>query len=149
MAAATQITPAASGRSRFTSGMAIAWAIAVAIFLLIVQAAALAKELGGRRYALILTAVSIAFVPQYLSNGALLGTNCLEPTLWMGCAYFAILAIKSSDPRYWLWFGVIAGIALEEKYSVIIFGFSIFVGLLLTEQRRLFLNKWIWLGGLA
>jgi hypothetical protein len=42
---------------------------------------------------------------------SLLGTNCLEPNLWMGCAYFAILAIKRTDPRYWLWFGVIAGLA--------------------------------------
>jgi hypothetical protein len=78
-----------------------------------------------------------------------LGTNCLEPTLWMGCAYFAILAIKRNDPRYWLWFGVIAGLGLEEKYSIALFGFGIVVGLLLTEQRRVFLNKWIWLGALA
>ena len=67
----------------------------------------------------------------------------------MGCAYFAILAIKRANPRYWIWFGVIAGLGLEEKYSVAIFGFGIFVGLLLTPQRRLLLNQWIWLGGLA
>ena len=87
--------------------------------------------------------------PQYLSNGSLLGTNCLEPNLWMGCAYFAILAIKRNDPRYWLWFGVVAGLGLQEKYSIALFGFGIVVGLLLTEQRRVFANKWIWLGGLA
>jgi len=67
----------------------------------------------------------------------------------MGCAYFAILAIQRNDPRYWLWFGVIAGIGLEEKYSIALFGLGIVVGLLLTEQRRVFLNKWIWLGGFA
>ena len=87
--------------------------------------------------------------PQYLSNGSLLGTNCLEPNLWMGCAYFAILAIKRNDPRYWLWFGVVAGLGLQEKYSIALFGFGMVVGLLLTEQRRVFANKWIWLGGLA
>ena len=86
--------------------------------------------------------------PQYLSNGSLLATNCLEPNLWMGCAYFAILAIKRNDPRYWLWFGLIAGLGLEEKYTIALFGFGIVVGLLLTEHRRVFLNKWIWLGGL-
>jgi len=122
---------------------------AVASSVLIVQIAAIARELGGRRYALLLSAISAFIAPQYLSNGSLLGTNCLEPTLWMGCAYFAILAIKRNDPRYWLWFGVIAGLGLEEKYSIAIFGLGIVVGLLLTEQRRAFLNKWIWLGGLA
>jgi 4-amino-4-deoxy-L-arabinose transferase-like glycosyltransferase len=91
--------------------------------------------------------------PQYLSNGSLLGTNCLEPNLWMGCAYFAILAIKRAGTekagRYWLWFGVVAGLGMEEKYSIAVFGFGIVIGLLLTAQRRVFLHPWIWLGGLA
>jgi hypothetical protein len=122
---------------------------ALASSFLVIQTAVLAREFGGRRFALLLSAVTILIAPQYLSNGSLLGTNCLEPNLWMGCAYFAILAIKRADPRYWLWFGVVAGIGLEEKYSIALFGFGIVVGLLLTEQRRVFLNKWIWLGGLA
>src|SRR5437588_690596 len=122
---------------------------ALASSLLVIQTAVLARELGGRRFALLLSAVAIVIAPQYLSNGSLLGTNCLEPNLWMGCAYFAILAVKRNDPRYWLWFGVVAGIGLEEKYSIALFGLGIVVGLLLTEERRAFLNKWIWLGGLA
>ena len=122
---------------------------ALASSLLVVQTAAIARELGGRRYALILSAICALIAPQYLSNGSLLGTNCLEPNLWMGCAYLAILAIKRNDPRYWFWFGVVAGVGLEEKYSIAVFGLGVVVGLLLTEQRRVFLNKWIWLGGLA
>jgi hypothetical protein len=122
---------------------------ALASSLLVVQAAVLAREFGGRRFALLLSAVTIVIAPQYLSNGSLLGTNCLEPNLWMGCAYFAILAIKRNNPRYWLWFGVIAGLGLQEKYSIAVFGFGMVVGLLLTPQRRAFLNPWIWIGGLA
>src|SRR6202795_278391 len=98
---------------------------ALASSLLIVQTAAIARELGGRRYALLLSAICALIAPQYLSNGGLLGTNCLEPNLWMGCAYFAILAIKRNDPRYWVWFGVIAGLGLEEKYSIAVFGLGI------------------------
>jgi hypothetical protein len=119
---------------------------ALASSLLIVQTAVLARELGGKRFALLLSAVTILIAPQYLSNGSLLTTNCLEPNLWMGCAYFAILAIKRSDPRYWLWFGVIAGVGLEEKYTIALFAFGVVTGLLITEHRSVFLNKWIWLG---
>lgn len=122
---------------------------ALASSLLVVQAAMLAREFGGRRFALLLSAITVVVAPQYLSNGSLLGTNCLEPNLWMGCAYFAILAIKRNDPRYWLWFGVVAGIGLQEKYSIALFGFGMVIGLLLTAQRRVFLNPWIWFGGLA
>lgn len=128
---------------------AIRFIPAVATSLLVVQAAVIARELGGKTYAMVLTAITIVIAPQYLSNGSLLTTNCLEPNLWMACAYFIILAIKRDQPRYWLWVGVFAGIGLEEKYSIAFFVCGIVVGLLLTEQRRVFLNKWIWLGAAA
>ena len=128
---------------------AIRFVPALASSLLVVQTALIVREFGGKKFALLLSAITIVIAPQYLSNGSLLGTNCLEPNLWMGCAYFVILAIKRNDPRYWLWVGVFAGLGLEEKYSIAFFIFGIVVGLLLTEQRRVFFNKWIWLGGLA
>lgn len=128
---------------------AIRFIPALASSLIVVQTAVLARELGGRRYALGLSAVAAVVDPQFLSNGGLLGTNCLEPNLWMGCAYFAILALKRQNPRYWLGFGLCAGLGLENKYSIAIFGAGVVAGLLLTRQRRVFLNRWIWLGGLA
>src|SRR6267154_2998853 len=109
---------------------------ALASSLLVVQTALIAREFGGKRFALLLSAVTIVVAPQYLSNGSLLGTTCLEPNLWMGCAYFAILAIKRDDPRNWLWFGIVAGLGMQEKYSIAVFGVGIVAGLLLTEQRR-------------
>jgi hypothetical protein len=128
---------------------AIRFLPALASSLLVVQAAATARQLGGRRYALILTAICVALAPQYLSNGGLLGTNVLEPNLWLGCAQFVILAIQRNDPRYWIGFGIVAGLGMEEKYTIACFGLGVVVGLLLTEQRRTFFNKWIWLGGVA
>jgi len=128
---------------------AIRFVPALASSLLVVQTAVLARELGGKRYAILLAALCTLVAPQYLSNAGLLGTNSLEPNLWMGCAYFALLAIKRDEPRYWLWFGIVAGLGLEEKYTIAVFGLGIVVGLLLTEQRRVFVNLWIWLGGVA
>jgi Dolichyl-phosphate-mannose-protein mannosyltransferase len=113
----------------------------------VILTAMIARELGGRRFALLLSSLAVVIVPVYLLNGSLLTTNCLEPLLWMGCVYFVILAIKRNEPRYWLLFGLVAGIGLEEKYSIAVFGFALVVGLLLTEQRRIFASKWIWLGG--
>ena len=113
----------------------------------IILTAMIARELGGRRFALVLSALTIAVVPVYLVNTSILTTNYPEPLLWMGCIYFAILAIKRNAGRYWLWFGLVAGIGMEEKYSIAVFGFALVVGLLLTEQRRIFGDKWIYLGG--
>ncbi len=44
---------------------------------------------------------------------------------------------------------MVAGVGMEESIRIAVFGLGIVVGLLLTEQRRVFLDKWIWLGGLA
>lgn len=122
---------------------------ALASSLLVVQTAVFARELGGKKFALLLSAIAILIAPQYLSNASLLTTNCLEPNLWLGCAYFAMLAIKRNDPRNWLWFGVVAGIGMEEKYTIALFCGGIVIGLLLTQERRAFFNKWIWIGGAA
>ena len=120
---------------------------ALATSAAVILTAMIAQELGGGRFAMVLSALAFIAVPMYLNDGSVMTTNCLEPLLWMGCVYFAILAIRRDDPRYWLWFGVVAGIGLEEKYSIAVLGFSIVVGLLLTEHRRVFTRKWIWLGG--
>src|SRR5882724_4681089 len=120
---------------------------ALATSAAVILTAMIARDLGGRRFAVVFSALAFIAVPMYLNDGSVMTTNCLEPLLWMGCVYFAILAIKRDDPRYWLWFGVVAGIGLEEKYSIAVLGFSIVVGLLLTEERRVFASKWIWQGG--
>ena len=125
---------------------AIRFLPALAMSATVVLTGLLAREFGGRRFALVLSTVAVIVAPAYLSDGSLVTTNCLEPLLWMGCAYFAILAVKK-DARYWVLFGVVAGLGLQEKYSIAIFGFAIVVGLLLTRERRVIVSKWFWLGG--
>ena len=128
---------------------AIRFLPALFMSLTVVLTAQIAGELGGRAFALICAAAATIASPVYLNDGSMLTTNCLEPLLWTGCAYFAILAAKHDQPRYWLWFGIVAGIGMQEKYSIAVFGFAVVVGLLLTEQRRVLFHKWIWLGGFA
>ena len=108
------------------------------------------RELGGKRFAIAFSALTVLVAPIYLSGGSLLTSNCdIEALLWMGCIYFAILAVKRDAPHYWFWFGVVAGIGLQEKYSITVLGFAVVLGLLLTPQRRFLLNKWMWFGGIA
>ena len=83
----------------------------------------IARELGGKSYALFLSALAAAIAPMYLLNGGLFTTNFREPLFWMGCA-FAILAIKRNDPRHWVWFGVVAELGLNNKYLITVFGWE-------------------------
>src|SRR5208337_4333920 len=56
--------------------------------------------------------------------------------------------IKSGDPRWWLMFGISAGLGLENKESIVFFGGCVLIALMLTPQRELILNRWFLLGGL-
>jgi hypothetical protein len=47
----------------------------------------------------------------------------------------------------WLWLGVIAGVGLENKISMLFMCFGVVVGLLLSDQRRRLLSPWLWAGG--
>jgi len=108
----------------------------------------LAYQLGGNRFAVALSALATAVAAVFVINGHLLGTNDFEPLLWMGCAAIVIRIVQTGDQKLWLWFGVLSGVALLNKYSVSIFGLGIVVGLVLTSERRALAHKWIWIGGL-
>jgi hypothetical protein len=120
---------------------AVAGAAEVALTALI------ARELGGKRYAQGLAALAALVAPAILVGDSFLTMNAFEPLFWMGCAYLFIRIVKTGNPKLWIWFGILAGIGLENKYSMLIFGAGIVLGLVLTPQRRALLNPWIWAGG--
>lgn len=107
----------------------------------------IARELGGGRLAQGLAALCVLLAPGMLALDHFLSMNTFEPLFWMGCAYVVIRMVRTGNTRLWLWFGGLAGVGLQNKYSMAIFGFGIVVGLLLTPQRRLLLTKWLWIGG--
>ena len=55
--------------------------------------------------------------------------------------------VKTGDQRLWLWFGLLAGLGLQNKYSMAVYGLGLVVGVLLTPERRALRQPWIWLGG--
>jgi len=71
-----------------------------------------------------------------------IGEELLRENAARGAPYCANAA------KLWLWFGVLAGIGLENKHSMLIFGCGIVVGLLATRERRQLLSPWLWIGGL-
>lgn len=109
----------------------------------------LAREMGGGRFAQALAALAVIAVPIYLVFHHWLTMNAFETLIWMGAAWSVLRAINTGDAKYWLWFGVIVGVGLQTKYSIVFFVFGIVVGLILTPERRVLKSKWIWLGALA
>jgi 4-amino-4-deoxy-L-arabinose transferase-like glycosyltransferase len=108
----------------------------------------IARELGGRGWAIALSCAGSLCALFNLAVGNFFSMNAFEPLFWMGCIYLLVRIINGGSPSLWLWFGVLLGLGLENKHSTAFFAAGIFVALVLTPERRHFAEKWIWFGGL-
>jgi Dolichyl-phosphate-mannose-protein mannosyltransferase len=109
---------------------------------------AIARELGGRGWAVALGCAASLCALFFLAVGNFFSMNAFEPLFWMACVYLFVRIINGGSPTLWLWFGALLGLSLENKHSTAFFAAGIFVALLLTPERRHFAGKWIWLGAL-
>jgi hypothetical protein len=109
----------------------------------------LAREMGGGRFAQALAALAIVIVPVYLILHHWLTDNVFEQLIWTACIWMVVRAINTGDPRYWLWFGVMAGVGFETKYSIAFLLLGLLVGVVLGPERRFLASRYLWLGVLA
>jgi 4-amino-4-deoxy-L-arabinose transferase-like glycosyltransferase len=107
----------------------------------------IAREMGGKGFAQCLAVLCFALAPGVLALDHLLSMNAFEPLFWMGCAYLVLRIIQTGNPRLWLYFGLLSGFGLENKHSMLIFGFGVVAGLALTRERKWFRSRWFWTGG--
>lgn len=116
---------------------------------LVLLTGALARRMGGGRMAQALAALAILAAPIYMLMQHLFTMNAAEPLLWMLCAWCVLRYVEDENPRWWLWIGVLCGIGMLMKYSIVFFAAGLIVGLALTPHRRVFASKWFWLGCVA
>lgn len=116
------------------AGAALAW-----------MTGALTRTLGGGRFAQALAALGIIAVPMYLTFHYILSMNAFEPLFWTGLAYVVLVAVTRDRERLFLWVGVIVGLGMLNKYSMLVFATALLLGLLLTPYRNLHAG-WLWKG---
>ena len=130
-----------------TSLLAVRLPSALAGAGLVVLTGLLARELGGGRFAMALSGAASALALVYVAFHYLFTMNAFEPLFWTGCAFLLVRIVRTGNQRLWLWFGLVAGLGLENKYSMAVYGIGLVVGVLLTPERRALRQPWIWLGG--
>jgi hypothetical protein len=106
----------------------------------------LARQLGGGRFAQTVAGIAVIVSPIMLVLASLFTMNAFEPLIWVGGALVLVHIIRTGDSRWWLLFGAIAGVGLENKHSILFFGFATAVAVVLTPLRRELGRRWIWLG---
>src|SRR5438270_647952 len=116
----------------------------------IVIAALIARERGGNRLAQALTGLAVLISPEFIGTNILFQTVSFDQVVWAVACLLFVRLLRGANPREWLWLGLVFGIGLETKYTVIGLGVAMLVGLLVTRQRRLLASRWPWHGfGLA
>jgi dolichyl-phosphate-mannose-protein mannosyltransferase len=116
---------------------------AVVIYL----AGRITRELGGGLFAQGLAALCVLIAPVYLYNFHVFTMNSFDVLFWTLGAFVVARILMTGNQRLWLLFGLIAGLGLENKHSMLFFGLGVLVGVLLTPERRQLRSPWIWLGG--
>ncbi|MBZ5495217.1 MAG: glycosyltransferase family 39 protein [Acidobacteriia bacterium] len=114
---------------------------------LVILTGALVRAFGGKRFAQGLAALAVLVAPVYLGFDSYLSMNSIEPLIWMGCALVIVRIIQSGNTKLWLWFGLLAGVGMLNKNTMLMFGFAVGLGLLLTPERRLMWNRWFFIAG--
>ncbi|MFC1618756.1 glycosyltransferase family 39 protein [Candidatus Neomarinimicrobiota bacterium] len=108
----------------------------------------IARQLGGGRFAQVLAALAYLFSPVYLHMNILFQPVTFDLFYFVLSAYLIIRILKEDKPRLWVFLGVVAGLGLLNKYTMLLYGFGIAVSLLLTPYRRYYRNRWLWLAAL-
>ncbi len=114
---------------------------------LVFLVALLTRELGGGRGAQALAALCIVVAPFSHVFFSYLSMNAVEPLIWTGCALVATRIVRTERVTLWPWVGLLAGIGLENKHTMLIFGFALGAGLVSTSARRVLWNRWFVLAG--
>lgn len=107
----------------------------------------MAKELGGKHRAMLFSGLCVlAFIPFY-RNHTLFQPVAFDQLFWTAGFYYLIRFVNTDDKRYLLWTGAVMGLGLLNKYTMLVWGFGVFVGVLFW-YRKLLTNRWLYGAGM-
>ena len=81
----------------------------------------------------------------FLRTASLFQPVVLDQLCWM-LGFFALIRLeRTGEPRWWLLLGIAGGLGLLTKFSILFFGASVLVAILVTTRRRDLPSPWPWL----
>ncbi len=108
----------------------------------------LVLELGGAAYAQFLSVIVVFFLPVLTDFGMKLHTDMVGLWSWPLLTLWIVRLTKGANSRLWIAIGVLMGVSILSKYSVLFFVAALLVGLLLTPERRILYSRWFVVGAL-
>ena len=107
----------------------------------------MARAFGGGRWPAALAMTGALVASEYLALDHFYSMNAFDIFFWALAAWLLILLINGGSPRIWLLLGLVLGLGLANKISVLWLGAGLLVGLLASVERRWLATPWPWLCG--
>ncbi len=119
---------------------------ALAIGIVVLLTAAMARDLGGGGRARLLAALAAGLCPVFLGTGHLLATATFDLLAWTVLTWLIVRLLAGADERLWLAVGAVTGIGFLNKHSMVLVVGALAVALLLGGRREMFRSPWLWAG---
>ncbi|WP_328324036.1 glycosyltransferase family 39 protein [Kribbella sp. NBC_00382] len=111
--------------------------------LTVVVVALISREFNATRRAQILAALCTAVSGFVMGVGHLASTATYDLLAWMTIALLAIKLLRTNNPRWWVALGLATGIALENKYLVVLPLAALLIAVLITGPRSVLRTWWL------
>ena len=131
----------AAGDSLLTLRIAAAVVAAVTVWL----TGSIARRLGAGGYGETLGMTAMGLAPVLLASASFYSMNVIDVFVWTLAARVLIAILDRPVLSRWILLGVVLGLGLENKISVLWLGAGVAAGLLLTPARRLLRTPGPWL----
>jgi hypothetical protein len=120
---------------------------AVAVGLVVVLVALLARELGAGAQGQLIAAACTAVSGFVLVVGHLLSTTTFDLLAWTATVLVVARILAGGDERLWLVVGVVMGVALQNKQLPLLLVLALVFGLALDRRLLALLRSpWLWVG---
>lgn len=108
--------------------------------------ARLVRELGGGPRAVLLAGIAVVIPPAYLRMSKILCIPVFEPLFWTLASLLVVRIAAGHSRKLWLAVGLVVGIGLLNKHSMLLWIAGMGVGLIATPLRRELRSPMPWLG---
>jgi len=106
----------------------------------------IAKEFGGKTFAVALSALVFIVVPLWLMFDSIFCYDSIDQLVLAGFLYTLVRFLRNGDRKLWILMGLIAGIACLTKMTILFLGPGFLVALLISKYRKDLVTPWPWLG---
>ena len=101
----------------------------------------IARDLGGGRFAQALACLCALVAPVYLALSHFFSMNVFDVLLWTLGSWLVVRIVRLESPRLWPALGVVVGLGLLNKLSMLWFVGGLGLGLVATRERRVLVTR--------